>query len=140
MFLYWVCKLRLIRLTINLHLVNTHIYTCSRGILLYFWQRVCSQDMDYYKNMHTDVWPLIFLVIFIPEYNLKYQPLPCSSIHTYFLEYIHLLWSNGFPAGISLKLRPVDTVSPTWLIIFSTRSDCNISSVPYEFFLRLTPR
>ena len=34
--------------------------------------------------------PLIFMVVWIPEDILSYQPLPCNYIHTSFLEYICL--------------------------------------------------
>ena len=85
---YRSCKLCHLWLTVNFCLVNTHMLTCSRGTFQYVWWCVHSQNADYCKNVHNSVWPLIFMVVLIPEDNLTYQPLPCNFIRTYFLNYI----------------------------------------------------
>ena len=133
-FLYRSCKLHRVWLTVSFRPVNPHIYTCSRGTLQYVWRRIRAQDADYWKTVHNGVQPLIFMVVFIPEDNLTYRPLPCNSIHTLFLDYICLYEVMVFQQASLLLLRLADTVSPTWLIIFSTRCNFNDSNVPSEMF------
>ena len=89
-FLYQDCKLVCIWLTVNFHLVNSLMYTDLWGTLRFVWRQVSAQDVDYCKNVHTGVWPLIFQVVLILEDKLTYQPLPCNSIHIFFLDYIRL--------------------------------------------------
>ena len=84
-FLYRDCKICLVCITVNFYMVNPHMYTCSWGTLRCVWHRICVQDTDDWKIVHTGLRPLAFMVVWIPKDRLTYQPLPCDSIQNSFL-------------------------------------------------------
>ena len=89
-FLCRACKLFRLWLTIDLCLVDPHMYTFLRGNLKFIWQNVREQDADSFKNVQTGVRPFVFLIVLIPEDNLTNWPLSSNSIHIFFLEQIFL--------------------------------------------------
>ena len=109
------------------------MYMCLWGTLRFIWRCVFAKVADYFKDMHTDVHPLIFLVVLIPEDRLTYQPLPCNYTRTSFLDYIRLYAVIVFHWE-SLLVKNTDTSCPTWFITFSTRCNSDNSNVPSEFF------
>ena len=79
------------------HVVNRR-FLCSKSTYLYvivgcfvigITARSCTRHRLLQKH-DTLIRPLIFLVVLFPEDNLTYQPLPCNSIRTFFLDYIRL--------------------------------------------------